>query len=291
MAPSTVILHRDARLTVRVCTPIGRIGDELVEGRIPWATPLDRPAIDPGRQVKLVLEEPKQRLPHTAKFGDLVDGERDRRLDTTVGILLQPVAHLNEANRRGDDEFTAPCLLIARRERALPQQIKLVLVEAALQPQEQPVIALSRRIDGLLIDEQCINDTAHLDKLLPIAAVACKARDLSSCHRTDLAEANFGDHAFEAGTRGSARCRTAKVLIDDFDLRPAKLHEAVTHGVLQYLALAVVLNLMSGGLADIEHSLTRPVLRADLVSAHRCSPSGGSSSSWRAPPACAISNG
>ena len=149
-----------------------------------------------------------------------------------------------------------------------------VLIEAALQPQEQPVIALSGRIDGLLINQQRINDTAHLDKLLPIAAVACETRDLPSCHRTDLAEANFGDHAFEASARGSACCRAAKVIIDDFDLRPAKLHKAVTHSVLEYLALAVVLNLMGRGLAYIEHGLARPVLRPDLVSDHRCRPPG-----------------
>src|SRR5262249_40181686 len=125
-----------------------------------------------------------------------------------------------------------------------------------------------------LIDEQCINDTAHLDKLLPISAVACKARDLTSCHRADLAEANFGDHTFEAGARGSARRGTAKILIDDFDVRPAKLNKAVTHGVLEDLALAVVLNLMGGGLANIEHSLACPMLRPDLVSAHRCRPPG-----------------
>ena len=93
---------------------------------------------------------------------------------------------------------------------------------AALQSQEQPVIALSRRIDGLLIDQQCINDTAHLDELLPIVAVACKARYLSRGHRTDFAKANFGDHAFEAGAGGSARCRAAKVFINDLDLRPAQ---------------------------------------------------------------------
>ena len=64
--------------------------------------------------------------------------------------------------------------------------------------------------------------------------------------------------------------------------------EAVAHGVLQHLALAVVLNLMGGGLADIEHRLAGPVLRADLVSAHRCRRPFGS----RAPdgsPACAMS--
>ncbi len=41
-----------------------------------------------------------RRLPYTAKFGDLIDGKLDRRLNTTVGILLQPVAHLNETDRR-----------------------------------------------------------------------------------------------------------------------------------------------------------------------------------------------
>ena len=35
-------------------------------------------------------------------------------------------------HRRADDEFAAPRLLIAGRERTLPQQIKLVLIEAAL---------------------------------------------------------------------------------------------------------------------------------------------------------------
>jgi hypothetical protein len=85
--------------------------------------------MNPGRQVKLVLEEPKKRLPDTAKFGDLVDGECDRRLDTTVGIFLQPVTHLKEADRGGDNEVTTPRFLIARRQRALPQQVKLVLVE------------------------------------------------------------------------------------------------------------------------------------------------------------------
>ena len=92
---------------------------QLVEGRTPWATPFYRPAIDPARQVKLVLEEPKKRLPHTAEFGDLVDGECDRRLDTTVGILLQAFACFKETNRRGYHEFTTPRLLIARRQRAL----------------------------------------------------------------------------------------------------------------------------------------------------------------------------
>ena len=102
---------------------------------------------------------------------------------------------------RRDDELAAPGLLVARRERALTQEVELVLVEAALQPEQQAVVALARRVDRLLVDQQRIDDAAHLDELLPVAAVAREAGDLPGGHRADLAEADLGDHALEAGAR------------------------------------------------------------------------------------------
>src|SRR5206468_3860268 len=62
--------------------------------------------------------------------------------------------------------------------------------------------------------------------------------------------------------RGPAGGRAAEVLVDDLDLRPAELRETVAHGVLEPLALAVVLDLMSGGLPDVEHRLAGQVLGA-----------------------------
>src|SRR3954468_18862308 len=87
--------------------------------------------------------------------------------------------------------------------------------------------------------------------------------------RAHLAEADLGDHALEAGTRDAAGSGAAEVVIDHLDLRPAELHEPLAHRVLQDLAFPVVLDLMGRGLADVEHCLARPMLRADLVSAHR----------------------
>ncbi len=115
-------------------------------------------------------------------------------LHAAVGILLQAIADLREADRGYDDEFATAGLLIAGRERVLAQRIELILVETALQPQQQPVIALARRIDRLLVDQHGIDDAAHLDKLLRVTAVAGKPRHLPRCHRTDLAEADLGDH-------------------------------------------------------------------------------------------------
>ena len=134
--------------------------------------------------------------------------------------------HLDEADRRRDDEFAPPGLLVARRERPLTQEVELVLVEAALQPQQQPVVALPRRIDRLLIDQQRVDDPAHLDELLPVAAVAREARDLPGRHRADLAEADLGDHALEARACGPAGRRAAEILVDDLDLATSRAARA-----------------------------------------------------------------
>ena len=76
---------------------------------------------------------------------------------------------------------------------------RLVLVEAALEPEQQAVVAVPRRIDGLLIDQNGIDREAHLDELLPIPAVASEARDLAGANCTDLTEGNLRYHSLEAG--------------------------------------------------------------------------------------------
>src|SRR3954465_318505 len=45
--------------------------------------------------------------------------------------------------------------------------------------------------------------------------------------------------ALKPGPRGPAGRRAAEVLVDDLDLRPAKLGQPLAHRVLQNLALAV----------------------------------------------------
>ncbi len=96
--------------------------------------------------------EPEQCLARAAEFGDLGEHEADRLLYTPIGILLEPIPRLHEADRRDDDQFASPCLLVTRRQGALPEEIQLVFVQAALEPEKEPIIALPRRIDRLLID-------------------------------------------------------------------------------------------------------------------------------------------
>src|SRR5450755_3819551 len=126
------------------------------------------------RQIEVVLVEPAERLSGTAQFLDLVEHQLDRFLDAPIRIFLIAVAGLHEADGRRHDQLAPARLLVARRERALAQQIQLVLVEAPLEPEQQAVVAVPWRIDGLLIDQNGVDHAAHLDELLPIPAVRAK---------------------------------------------------------------------------------------------------------------------
>jgi hypothetical protein len=93
---------------------------------------------------------------------------------------------------------------MAGGQRTLAQEIEFVFIEAALQTEQQTVIALSRRIDGLLVDQERVDHAAHLDKLLPVAVVAGEAGDFPRSHRSDFAEADLGHHSLEAGPGDAA---------------------------------------------------------------------------------------
>src|SRR5262249_1097308 len=177
--------------------------------------------------------------------------------------------------------------------------VELILVQATLQPEQKSVIALTRRIDCLLIDQQGIDHPTHLDELLPVPAIAGKARDFPGCYRSDLAETDLRHHPLKSGACNSTGRRAAEIVVDDFDLAPAKLAEPVPHGVLQDPALLIVHDLIPRALPNVQNGLAPEMMRFDLVTHRRallpaprralragaraaCAPSGASLS--RAPP-------
>ncbi|WP_247434482.1 hypothetical protein [Bradyrhizobium sp. 139] len=123
------------------------------DGGVVWSPPGRVPVGLLHRQIEIVLVEPAKRLSRAAQFLDLVEHHLDRFLDTPIRVFLITVAGLHEADRRCHNQLAPARLLIACRERALSQQIRFVLVEAALEPEQQAVVAVPRRVDGLLIDQ------------------------------------------------------------------------------------------------------------------------------------------
>jgi hypothetical protein len=66
-----------------------------------------------------------------------------------------------------------------------------------------------------------VEHPAHLDQLLPVAAVAGEARDFAGGNRAHFAEADFRDHPLEAGAHDTAGGGATEIVVNDFDLGPA----------------------------------------------------------------------
>ncbi len=106
-----------------------------------------------------------------------------------------------------------------------------------------------------MIDQNRVDHAADLNELLPLTAVACKARYLACSHCSDPAQADFGHHALETAANLGAGGRSAQVLVDDLDVGETKITQPTLHRILQLLALQVVRDLERGRLPHVEHSL------------------------------------
>ncbi len=190
----TIVAHRRAGPAIGVGAAVSRVGHHPVDAAVAGPTPDDGAAAPPRRQLEVVLVEPQQRLAGAAELRHLVEHQPDRLLHAPVRVLLQPVAGLDEADRGGDHQLAPPRLGVARRERTLPQQVELVLVQAALEPEQQAVVAVARRVDRLAVHQHRVHHPAHLDQLLPVAAVAGEPGHLPRRHRAHLAQADLGHH-------------------------------------------------------------------------------------------------
>ena len=59
---------------------------------------------------------------------------------------------------------------------ALLQKAQLVLGHRALQSEQQPVVRLPRLVDAIRVDEQRSDQSAQVDEVVPIPAIAGEAK-------------------------------------------------------------------------------------------------------------------
>ena len=85
------------------------------------------------------------------------------------------------------------------------------------------------------------------------------------CRKSNLAEADLGHHALEAGAHDAAGGRTAEIVVDDLDLMPAQVLQPLPHGILERPALAVVQDLVGRGLPHVKDGFAILVVRPDII--------------------------
>src|SRR5215813_5030256 len=126
------VARRRGRLTISIGAAVDGVLDHPVDRGVVRSPPNRGAVPDLDREIEAMLVEPQQSLACAAEFQHLVEDQRDGLLHAAIGILLVVVAGLDEAHWRADDQFATTRLLVARRERALAQQIKFIFVEASL---------------------------------------------------------------------------------------------------------------------------------------------------------------
>src|SRR3989442_4109277 len=98
---------------------------------------------------------------------------------------------------------------------------------------------------------------------MPVAAITGKTRRLDREHGADTAVADRCKQPLEAGTRDAAT-GAAEVVVDDFDVAPAKLLGAIDEAVLAPSALMIMRELGCCRLPDIDSAVAGPMLSRDL---------------------------
>src|SRR6266849_6372588 len=220
-------LSLSRRSPVGVGAGVGRLlqhADYIPIGRSSPPRLPARQSLPLRREIDAVVDEPHRHLTRAGQLEELCEDQLDCMLHAQVGILLQSlVGGLDEAHRRLDHQLTAPRLRPASLERALTQEIELVLAHTALEAQQQPIVGPAQIVDSLVIDEQCVDHPAHLEQLVPVAVVARESGDLDRRDRSDLSQAHLGHQPLKAGPADCRRGRTSLILVDDFRLIPAQI--------------------------------------------------------------------
>jgi hypothetical protein len=130
----------------------------------------------------------------------------------------------------------------------LLQDVQLGLAHRSFQPQEQPVVVLGGVVHPVQVGDERSEQRAQLQQPVPVGVGARQARDLDPEDEPDVAKADLGHQALEAGASLSARPRFALVVVDDQHprRRPPTRPGAVDEPVLQAGGLLVLEDLLRG---------------------------------------------
>jgi hypothetical protein len=216
------------------------------------------------------LSQPDVHLSCTLQLGELGEDQLQGVLHAFVRILLYAIAtDLHIAGGDTEDQRAAARLLLQRFLRTLAEHREFKLAHRALHAKQQPIVGMARIVDSVLIDDERADQSTELDQRMPVAAITGKTRRLDREHSADTAVADRCKQPLEAGTRDAA-AGAAEVVVDDFDVAPAKLLGAIDEAVLAPSALMIMRELVCCRLPDVDAGVAGEMLSRDL--GHRRSP-------------------
>ena len=239
-----------------------------------------RPAAVAVGQGDAVVDQVAQHAVDAAAALEDVEDEPDGVADPLVGVEHHLArGALEVAARQVEPELTPLGLVPAPLLEPGAHDVQLGLAHRALEPEQQPVVVERRVVDAVAVGDQRAGEGADLEQLVPVAAGPGEPRHLEPEHQADVAEPDLGHQALEARPALGRGAGAAEVVVDDADARPRPAQPAGPLGepVLQRRGLAVLLELLQRGLADVDDGQPVKMAGLDLARQHqaRLVPSDG----------------
>ena len=196
---------------------------------------------------------------HLSGATQFTEALKDRAGDFLhASIRIQAEANLPVpyiADRYGKPELASSGLGPCGVQHSRSQNAKFELADAALHAQQQAIIRTTGIIDTVEINDAGIDETAQLEQMMPVPAVAGETGGIEAKHSTDLAGAETGDELLEARTRHGSAGGAAEIVVDHLDLAKTPPSGLIDEVVLAALALEMDLHLRLRGLAHIHDRL------------------------------------
>ena len=125
---------------------------------------------------------------------------------------------------------------------------------------------IGRVVEAVRVGEQSSEDRTQFDELMPVLARAGEPAHLEAEDQPDVIEADLGEQPLEAEPSLGRGPTFPLIVVDDEDAvrRPAEFHGPLDEGVLAVGGLAVLGDLLGGGLADVDDGQAVQVPGLDL---------------------------
>lgn len=256
---------------------IRRVGQERVHRPIGRGRPPHPPRADgASRQPLPLITENGDDLTRRAVPPPQLEDAADRVADLLVGCQHDPAVLVTvQPDRKAQLELAALRLVAKPAIQPGADQMQLRFGHRALQPQQQPVVEVPRRVNPVLVGDQRPRQRAQIQQLMPVRRTARQPRGLKRQDQPDMSQPDLRDQLLEPQPPVGRRARAAEVLIEDRHRRrrPAQLDRTLSEPVLARAGLVVALKLRGRRLAHIHHRAPATMRLGDLAQVtHRAPP-------------------
>ena len=152
----------------RAC--IRRVGQQVVHGAIAGAGPAHPPLTDPAPRQLLALRD---ELGDDLARGPQPPPQHEHPLDRVAHLLIgaqdnAPVLVAIQPHREARAQLAAGSLVAQPAVQPGADEVKLGLRHRALQPEQQPVVEVGRRIDAVGVGDQRARQGAQVQQPMPV---------------------------------------------------------------------------------------------------------------------------